>query len=285
MSRLNIIKTQLFIGAEHPVRLLHVTDSHLALADEQDDADLHRLANARAKEFDGGVDGQTDALYREALAYARDNQLTVVHTGDLIDFMSHGNFAYLDRAFDGVEVLYAAGNHDFCHYVGRAVENADYKWTNMKKMAPHIRDNLWFDSRVIGGVNLITLDDSYYLISDGQTEMLRAEAAKGLPMVLFMHVPLFTPRHADDRLKDNPCAYLTAAPEDYLARYPEDRRRQQTPDAATLRAVDYIKHEPLIKAIFAGHTHDNFEEALTDQLMQYTTDATYHGFVREILLY
>ena len=284
MKSPEILQTTIRIGLKKPVRFLHVTDSHISLADERDNADLRWLAEARAKEFDGGEPGSAVQLYREISDYARKRNLFVVHTGDLIDFLSQANFDFLDRAFDGVDYLYAAGNHDFCHFVGRATEDAAYKRENRKKTAPHLRSNLHFDSHVLGGVNLVALDDSYYLIDDGQTEMLRAEAAKGLPMVLCMHAPLYTPRCAEKRLAENPCAYLVAPPADVSARYPEDRRLQQTPDEATLRAVDYIKSEPLIKAIIAGHTHQNEEEPLENGIPQYTTGASYRGFAREICL-
>ena len=98
-----------------------------------------------------------------------------------------------------------------------------------------------------------------------------------------MHVPLYTKTLAEIVMRKNPCAYLTGAPEELLATYPEDRRIQQTPDAATLRAIDYIKDEPLIKAVIAGHTHLNFEEE-TDGKMQYVTNVSCEGDVREFLI-
>ena len=164
---LNILKTTVKIGLDAPVRFLHITDSHISLADECDSERLKRLAAARrANCFETGrEDGVTVRLYEKAIDYARKNELFVVCTGDLIDFMSHANFAYLDHAFDGVDYVYALGNHDICAYVGGDKEDEAYKWNNMKLTAPHIRSNLYFDSKLYGGVNFVTLDNSYYLIS------------------------------------------------------------------------------------------------------------------------
>jgi UDP-2,3-diacylglucosamine pyrophosphatase LpxH len=53
------------------------------------------------------------------------------------------------------------------------------------------------------------------------------------------------------------------------------------PDGATLRAVEYIKNEPMIKALIVGHTHLNFEENLTKTLPQYATHGSFAGYVRE----
>ena len=282
---LNIIKTELKFGLEKEIKLLHLTDTHISLADSRDDAVKRQLAVGRAREFDRGTDGQAERLWEEAVIHARENNMTIVHTGDLIDFLSYANLDFLDRAFGGVDYIYAAGNHDFCHFVGRAKEDAQYKRDSMKITAPHIKSNLTFDSKVIGGVNIVTLDNSYYLISDGQTEMLRAEAAKEFPILLFVHCPFFTKNHADFALENgNPCAYLCGAPREYTDKYSKERRLQQTPDHSTLRAIDYIYSEPLIKAVFAGHTHHNREETLPSGIMQYITGGTFFGDAREIIL-
>lgn len=273
---IQIVKTTIEAGLKAPVKLLHVTDTHIALDDPGEDC-------GRARAFEGDRPGLCADYFEQAIAYAKENGMPLVHTGDLLDFLSEANYAYVDRTLADVDYIYAAGNHDFCHCVGKAKEDAAYKWENMKRTAPHFRQNLLFDSRVIGGLNVVTLDDSYYLISDGQTQMLRAEAAKGYPILLCMHVPLFTPELADAIMeKGNPCGYVTGASEEYLARYPQERRIQQTPDAATLRAIDYIRCEPLIKAVVAGHTHDNYEGRLPGGVMQYITAVGPSGFVREI---
>ncbi len=287
MLQLEIIKTEIHIGLPAPLRLLHVTDSHISRWDEIDrleDADKPLLAMERKKYFDGGINGQAEYLYEQALAYAKKENIPVVHTGDLIDFLSHANFAYMDQTLADVDIIYAAGNHDFCHFVGRAKEDYAYKWENIKIVAPHIKQNLYFDSQVRNGVNLITMDDTYYLLTDGQTELLRAEAAKGLPMLLFLHVPLYTEDYARMVLAEQPCAYLTGAPKELCDTYPEDRRLQQTPDAATLRCIDYIQSEPLIKAVVCGHMHRNVEGPLQSGIMQYTTDGSYAGYIRELIL-
>lgn len=287
MKNLEILQTTVSIGLPEPVRFLHITDSHISLADEHDPPEIQALAKARRDtcfELDT-AEGDTVRFYREALEYARKNKLFVVCTGDLIDFMSHANFAFLDKAFDGVDYVYALGNHDICRYVGGDTEDTAYKWNNMKKTATHIESNLYIDSKLYGGVNFITADNSYYLMDAGQIAFMRAEAAKGYPMVLCMHTPFYTPRFAEDRLAaEKTCSYLMAPPEELLARYTPDRREQQAADETTLRAVEYIENEPLIKAVFAGHMHYSFEEPLKNGVMQYTTDGSYRGIVREVCL-
>lgn len=274
--KLNILKTTVNIGLKKPVKLLQITDSHIAL---DDDGKQH----IRAFEyFEGKYDGRSAAYFHAALKYASDNGLFIINTGDTIDFFSKGNFDFLDKYLNGTDYIYAAGNHDFCHCVGLAKEDRKYKRNNIKIIAPHIKTNLCFDSVIIGEVNIVTIDDSYYLLTHGQIDMLKAEVAKGYPILLCMHIPIFTPDLADFVMLKQPCSYVIGATNDYLNRYPSDRRDQQKPDESTVEAIKYIKSESMIKAVFSGHIHNNFETKLNSDLMQYCTHGTYDGFVREI---
>ncbi len=277
-KQLKVIKSTIEIGLEKPLKLLHITDTHLAFDDPGKDC-------GRRKYFEGDYEGCITDYYFQALDYARKNGLLIVNTGDMVDFLSDANFDFVDKYLKDIDCIYAAGNHDFCHCVGEAKEDAEYKQNNMKITAPHFNTNLLFDSRIIGGVNFVTLDNSYYLISDGQTDMLRAEAARGYPIVLCVHVPFFSETLAKAAYDEgNDCAYLVAAPEEHLKNYNEYRRSQQTPDEATLMAVDYIRNEPAIKAVIAGHMHFNFDDILDNGIPQFVTHGTYAGYAREITI-
>lgn len=275
-ENINILKTTINIGVEKPFGLLHITDVHLT---RDDRSGLHRQ-----RVFEGDNEGAIEEYFFQAIKYAKENGLYVLCTGDLIDFFSDENFAFVDKYFSNLDYLYAVGNHDFCHLMGEARDDTEYKWEQIGRIAPHINTNLNFASRVIGGVNFITLDNSYYLITEGQLEMLKAEVARGYPIILAMHVPLYGREQAEAKLgRGSSCTFLCGVPDDILDRYTSKRRRkQQTPDEATLRAVEYIKGEPLIKAVISGHTHHNFEEQIADGLMQYTTHGTFAGYAREI---
>ena len=77
--------------------------------------------------------------------------------------------------------------------------------------------------------------------------------------------------------------YLTATPLEIIESYSDPWRRfQQEADDTTLRVVDYIKNEPLIKAIFAGHTltPDHHDEELCHGKMQYVGAGGYSGLAR-----
>ena len=275
---LHIIKTTVPLGIGHAVRFLHITDTHIALDDPGKETDRYTC-------FDHDFPGCSQTYFQMACRYAAENHIPMLNTGDFFDFLSERNFAFADTYLRPTDTIYAAGNHDFCHCVGAAKEDYAYKWEQIRRSAPHLPNNLYFYSRLIDGVNFVTLDNSYYLMTDGQTELLRAEAARGYPIVLGIHTPLFTGEQADRVLANgNPCAYMVGAPQVYLDRYPADRRAQQTPDEATRRAVAYIESEPMIRLIVAGHIHLNSEATLPGGTLQITTDGSYTGCVREITL-
>ncbi len=273
---LNVIYTTVKIGLEKPVKILHITDTHIAIDDPE------RISGRAAGCFEGEHKGRTLEYLKLAVGYAEKKNMPILHTGDLIDFFSKANFKAVAEFFKkDNDYIYAAGNHDFCHWVGEAKENYEYKWNNMKIIAPYIKSNLYFDSRVIGGVNFVTMDDSYYMISDGQIEMLKAEIAKGYPVILCLHIPFYGP-YCRKNIENGAIELQVGIPEKYLAGYPKNRQHQIRPDAATLRALEYIKNEPMIKAVIAGHNHCNIDEILDTGLRQIATGGTFDGFVREI---
>ena len=278
---MKIDKIRVDVGAKKPFRALHMTDNHLALADLRDGQRKVDLAVRRRAAFNEGQ-GFTEDLLEEQLDYARKNDLLVLHTGDLIDFVSLQNLETAKKALQDVDYFMAAGNHEFSLYVGEAVEDVPYKMQSYDLVQGYFRNNLLFDSRVVNGVNFVAVDDSYYRFDARQLEQMKAEIAKGLPVVLMLHDPLHTDALYEGVMSLQPCAYLTGTPEAMMASYPDDRFRQQRPDEDTLAFIDYIDSQPLIRAVLAGHLHHSWSGPLKSGVTQYVGEAGYHAVAREI---
>ena len=276
---MQLLKNTIEIGLERPVKLLHVTDSHIALADERDDERKHALA----KRF-GGPD--RERYWREQLAYAEENCDLLVHTGDLMDFVSHANTDKAREILKNEKIFFIAGNHEYSRYVGEAWEDNAYRMNSYMEMGYGFGVPMFFHSRVVGGVNIVGVDNSYYLFAEWQLWRLKKEAEKGLPILLAFHDPLFEQSLYDYHmsLPGADCTYLVGCDEEHLLPYSEFRAVQQRPDAPTLEAIDYIKREPLIKAILTGHLHFNFESSVAENLPQFVTGGGYEGWAREITL-
>ena len=277
---MKLVKSTVMIGLEKPVKLLHVTDTHLALADERDDERKHALAKRL-----GAPD--KEKYLKEHIAYAEEHCDLLVHTGDLMDFVSHANVDYAREVVKNEKFFFIAGNHDFSQYVGEAWEDDAYRMNSYMQMGYGIGVPMFFNSRIVGGVNIVGIDNSYYHFADWQLWRLKREVEKGLPVVLAIHDPLFEQSLYDDHMNRFPGepTYLVGCDEEHLLPYSEFRAVQQRPDAPTLRFIDYVKNEPLIKAILTGHLHYSFESDITQTLPQLVTGGAYEGVAREVTLF
>ena len=108
---MKLTKLRIEIGLPKPVRLLHLSDTHLALADGRDNERKRQLASRRTADFAaGGCNPQMHL--EEALAYAKEHAELIVHTGDLIDFISYRNLDLAREFFSEHDCVVAAGNHE-----------------------------------------------------------------------------------------------------------------------------------------------------------------------------
>lgn len=276
---MNLVKNTVKIGLEKPVKLLHVTDSHLCLADERDNERKHALAERLG-------DSNKEIYLNEQIEYAEKNCDLLIHTGDLMDFVSYANVDRAREIVSNEHIFFIAGNHDYSQYVGEAWEDNAYRMNSYMQMGYGLGVPMFFNSRTVGGANIVGIDNSYYLFAEWQLYRLKKEAEKGLPIVLAFHDPLFEQSLYDYHFENVPgdCAYLVGCDEEHLLRYSEFRAVQQRPDEPTLRMIEYIKSEPLIKLILTGHLHFNYESNITDSLPQFVTGGGYDGEAREITL-
>ncbi|MBR4331444.1 MAG: metallophosphoesterase, partial [Clostridia bacterium] len=219
------------------------------------------------------------------IAYAEETCDPLVHTGDLFDFVSTANIEFAREVLKNPKILYVAGNHEY--YIGRGHEDNVYRmnsyWT---RGLDQLGVNMFFTSRVVGSVNFVGIDDAYHTVEPWQLKRLRMEVEKGLPVILFVHAPLFEQKlfeRSVEYWKDG-SAYLVGCDEEHLMTYPEYLAVTQRPNEATEQFVEYVKREKRIKAVLAGHVHFNFESALPGGTMQYVTGRSHQGVTREITL-
>ena len=135
-------------------------------------------------------------------------------------------------------------------------------------------NDIRFSSRVMHGVNFVALDNSYYRVEPWQLRALKAEVEKGLPIVLMVHTPLYSPDAYEKVLAlyhGKPPVCLLSVPEELLGCYSPYRYEQQKEDAATHEAYAYILGEPAIRLVLAGHIHEDADTMLTGRLPQLIT--------------
>lgn len=264
------------VGASAPFTVLHISDTHISFADIIDGVPHPRNAAGRARCFPHA----NDAL-KASLAYARKHDEMVVHTGDLIDYVNEKNLAaarmWTSASRGGIIV---AGNHEYCQMVGDGkTEDESYKAETRSRVQAAYPDNLLFSSRVVNGINFISLDNVYYYVPAGVPEMFEAEAARGLPIVVCCHVPFYTPEiyKAVTQGDMTRPPYLCGVPDAMVDRVKDPKRRkQQRADARTHEFVARLRGEKLVKAVLCGHLHWPHVYDFAPGVPQYCVGANFH---------
>ncbi len=272
---LNHVVTKLNLGAEKPFEFIHISDNHIALADEREEEKKRELAENRSQCFKNAL-----SVLEAARDYANKNNTFVAHTGDLIDFISEKNYEYATEYASSCDLFLAAGNHEFANYLGEH-EDEEYKSRSANRVNACFKNDILFDSKIVNGINLLAIDNSYHQFLPWQLERLKKEVEKGLPILLFMHTPLYDEKTYDYMINKlhNSCAFLMNVPDELVDLYPEALHYHHRATETTKESYKYILEEPLIKAVFAGHIHFPFESDLNESTKQFVIGGGYARIV------
>lgn len=273
-EQLNIAHVRIEAGAERPFSVLHASDTHLALAGDDDSESLRRMAASRTELFGGR---QLEAL-ETTVEWARHNVDYLVHTGDLVDFVSTANLAAVRRCLGGAAAAFGCvGNHEFTPSAG-VKEASERRKEFRDRLAGAFPYDPSFASCVVNGVNFVAMDDVFSDVSPELAGRFEAEVRKGLPIVLLVHVPFRTP--------------LVAAGHDKYWSWDRKFRNEPVPfqkgfglcekssDRDTADFVRYLKSEKLLKGILAGHLHFSVQDRFSPTAMEYVVGGNF-GFVAQ----
>ena len=125
---MEITQTTLKIGLPKPVRVLHVTDTHVALTDDRDDERCRRTIE-RCQRVNNDPDGAVKIQHlRDAVEYANAHCDLLVHSGD---FLCNVAILSIEKTREALEAsknwMLVAGNHEFTRYGFDAWEDETYK--------------------------------------------------------------------------------------------------------------------------------------------------------------
>ena len=284
-ERLILNYVHIKIGLPKPFSVLHISDTHLTAADADEDPVRQTLKDERTRCFGGR---QEEAL-RDSLAWARDNADYVIHTGDLIDWQSRANFALVKKYF-GANMAGCLGNHEFSPTMGRdgvrETRDEAFKERSRAVLTATFPFDATFQSTVVNGVNFVALDDVYGYVTPHQVELFRRERAKGLPIVLCLHVPFLSDELAvahnkywmGETWKEASMRFTSA---DVPA--PRGDRKVQLTDPVTRDFIASLRGEPLLKGILAGHLHFTMQDDFSPTAKQYVVGGNYMFHGQEIL--
>ena len=281
VERLAVAYQHIHIGLPQPFSVLHISDTHLTAVYDDEPEYLVKFAKYRAKVFGGR---QEEAL-RDSLAWAKMNVDYVIHTGDFIDFQTRANLDIVKKVFGEEKTLTGSlGNHEFQRRIpDEKVDESSiaglrqYGALSMKLLAETFPFDISLQSTVVNGVNFVTLNEVVGFVTENHVERFHAEVKKGLPIILCMHCPFFTPE-----LARASCKYWQFNRK-FRQDNPGPMNSFQTNDPVTRDFIAYLKSEKLLRGILTGHMHLTACDRFSPTAMQYIVGGNFMFHGEEIL--
>lgn len=254
---------RIFTNADiQPTRIFHITDTHLALEDEREvpfKKYSERMGNAYKinKQFETGEDITYIQSFEQTLLKAKQQKADFLAlTGDIFSYPSEAAIEWvLQKLMEtAIPFGYTAGNHDW-HYEGMpgSANQLRETWINERLKPMYQGNNPFYASYDLNGTRMIFIDNSTYEIMPEQLEYFQQQTKSKMPMILYMHIPLYMPGRSMGYGCANPHWGEQSDKGFEIERREKWRKGGHT--QTTYRFYDEVFHAQNLLAIFAGHTH------------------------------
>ncbi|MEI6713376.1 MAG: metallophosphoesterase [Verrucomicrobiota bacterium] len=249
-------------SVQQPLRVCMIADTHLFRDDQRGETFQSfsaRMARAynHTKDFRTGTETNPEESFVKTLQTAKKNNVDLLAlVGDIFSFPSEDAIEWVQArlAECGLPFLYIAGNHDW-HYEGMegSLEQLRATWTEKRLKPLYQAHHPLMAMQEIRGVRFIAIDNSTYEILPEQLAFFQAQVTSGVPLVLFVHIPLYAPGRPIGFGCGHP---LWGAATD--KGFQTERRPRWPANGHSQVTMDF-HHEvfsaPNLLGIFAGHTH------------------------------
>jgi UDP-2,3-diacylglucosamine pyrophosphatase LpxH len=268
-------------GLAAPVRMLHLTDTHIRFFDERDGERYQGCVDHRERlekmHREQGTEPDPEKPFRESMALAATENLDLLAlTGDIIHYPAPASVEFMVEqiAALGVPTMYTCGNHDV-HFTDEPVDH-EIRLTRLAALQPLHNGDPDCAVREIGGIRFVTVDNSVTMLSRKQVDFVHAQLKMGQPTVMLFHWPLSLPT-----LRDAVIDHLGSPPmmgdPDWSPQSRTDWRQDIEDTPETLEFVDAVTTAPNVVAAFCGHVHFNHVDAINTRAVQYVTKAGNEG--------
>jgi predicted phosphodiesterase len=254
---------RIFTNADiKPTRIFHITDTHLALEDEREvpfKKYSERMGNAYKinKQFETGEDITYVQSFEQTLLRAKEQKADFLAlTGDIFSFPSEASIEWILQRLKETAIPfgYTAGNHDW-HYEGMpgSANQLRETWINERLKPMYQGNNPLYASYEVNGIRMVFIDNSTYEIMPEQLEYFQHQTKSKMPMILYMHIPLYMPGRSMGFGCANPDWDEQSDKGFEIERREKWRKGGHT--QTTFSFYDEVFKAPNLLAIFAGHTH------------------------------
>ncbi|MBI94222.1 MAG: hypothetical protein CME05_13605 [Gemmatimonadaceae bacterium] len=267
-------------GLTRPVRMLHLTDTHLRFYDERDGERFQGCVEytKRIEEYhrERGTEPDPEKPFRQSMALAATQDLDLLAlTGDIIHFPSPASVEFVIEQITqlGVPAIYTSGNHDV-HYTDEPV-NAEIRLTRLAALQPLHNGDPDCNARDIGGIRFVSVDNSVPQLSRKQVAFVKAQLQQGQPTVLLFHWPLSLPTLRDAVIEMLGSPPMMGDPDWSTQSRVAWQVSEDTPE--TLEFVEAVTTAPNVVAVFCGHVHFAHADAINTRAVQYVGAPGFEG--------
>lgn len=273
--------------AKRICRFIHISDLHIATFRPEDPEEEKKTAIDNTKfwtqfKFFVAQDGEgkkktltplesTEVIAERIRALSPD---AVFLTGDTVDFPSVTNFMKAKEFMDALDskCFMAPGNHD------RIENGADQALADAFTLA--VGTNADFAVDTVFGIDIVRIDDGLGTVTREQVEKLRLQLENGRPTIVLLHAPVMT---------ESVVVPAMGMWGDDLSKWVIGFNKENKENVEFLELLNSNRDHVL--SVFAGHVHlitgggegkDSGEGFSPDEVLQYTANPTFMGFLRVI---
>lgn len=246
-----------------------ISDSHLAYIEESDDLTIKERVNASIHEWTRNGILPTES-FDEIIDYVERNDSDGLFLcGDMIDFTSGKMMQKMINRLVrlSTEVFYVSGNHE---HLEDSVENH----VEISGIELYYQATKPFWAKHFKEITIVGIDNGNRIISNQCIEFLEMQIALGKPILLVMHIPMYTEelgRAIEKKWgKNGSISYFTLEGK-------EDRNVTAFCDVVR-------KPDSKVVAIFSGHAHINHQSEVAPGVMQYIVGPVFEGMINKITL-
>ena len=266
--QVNYVEEVVIPGVEEEYEFLFLTDLHLAIK-TREDVGPYGSADERIAAFANAKGTVSAKQLPQWIAYANEEKFdAVLLGGDVIDYYSDTNEAYLQEQMEGLEMpyLFTIGNHDlFLPWEDTIAEDAViYDWFMDKNSAFQV---LEYDEFVI-----CAIDNEAYDVNEASLVAMKKwmKEHPDKPMILLAHVPFYT--EEDRQLLETSVSVWGQA---LVIGTGEGTRDTSAVSREFLELV--LSEESPVVAIFTGDNHFYHKGNLTENIVQWVGAPAYAG--------
>ncbi|MBQ7924304.1 MAG: metallophosphoesterase [Clostridia bacterium] len=259
-------------GIKNTYTFFHISDAHIVYARDTDDEADKQLAAEHTDKWNIADIPPIEAFYQAlALVKAQRNDGLFI-TGDCVDYIHPSCIEHLKETLTatGLELFYVYGNHEGGSYVETVPDTHVYYpyYKSLMRGTPAC----WVKD--YGEMLIVGIDDSDREITHEQYDFLESQIARNLPIILLLHIPLYTESLAPsvrEKWGRDGVQYFTLGSENDTPLTQAFCKRIQAADSN-------------VQAVFAGHTHVSHTGEFAEGRLQFVAAPTFEKYIRKTVI-